>query len=329
MADTLYLHIGSDDASVRGSAGLMSLLERLDASFLPKPSQLYESRESSIAGYTDAKVIKALDVADRKKSSVELLNPEKGLTVLIIEGSYSTMVGIHCLMEDPGTLPTAELRHMFVDLVGILKATFGNCHFEAQKTKLSTIYGGISMSPSVPSLYWLNYFSDQKLERLRDADVAHTPHASIERLPNGLLLQFGQGLVEATSPEGESMLIEAVRTLATRVETPGPVADGDYEEIEINGIRGSYRLSDRTFTISLLSRMLNDPLTDAEAGAVKEVLLTSDPSITEIHVNFIAPDVANRNLALLNDPRINVRYWDAEKKDYVRVDYASAHDHHA
>src|SRR6267154_6764988 len=129
--DELEMFISRDDASIRGAGGFRPVLERLENSFLPRPSEVQatDMPGHAVTSYLDPSIDRTLD---RKKHFVELINRQDELNVIITQERDRSLLGIHIPSSLAAKISTADLRQLFIDLISRLGSpTYGFCHLGA------------------------------------------------------------------------------------------------------------------------------------------------------------------------------------------------------
>ena len=306
--DELEMLLYVDDDSVRGASGFRPILERLQNSFLPQPSELVATDKpaSAISGYLDEAVLKALD---RKKHFVELLNQSEKLNVTFAQPPHRSWLGIHIPAAPAMKVSAAEIRNMFVDLIQIPGSpAYGVCRLAAHARALhQAAYAQDRRTFYTSGLYWLNFFGPEEIERQGGAALANNPVAKVEHLTPGILIQVGDDAFQAATLEGENKLKQATAAMPslTKEEEPSPV-----NLITVGEVRG-FLDDDQNFWIS---KHLN---ADAELDSksitkFKGLVGKGKPSIKRVNVLFSRKETAEKNRAQLAQAGIGVWYVDPQ-----------------
>ena len=305
--DLVHIWINRDDAEIRGAEGFRPVLERLDTSFLPGPTRLEGpgARPRSIEGYLDPEVGKALDRGGR---SVMLTGERLWVDLLQLRARTSLS-----LRFSPD-VPAAELRQLVVDLVELVSPTYARAHLEAAAQRLhEQHYRGHERSFYTDGLYWLNYFGPDELERLGGEALAENPHAVVERLGKGLLLEVGADPLEAATPEGEERLVAATGMLPTGEEAEAEDEEGPEaaDLVTIGGVRGFLDPVDNGFWVS--KHISGERELDASTlERLASLPGQGDPPVGRVHVLFSTQEAATANRTALEAVGAETWYVDPE-----------------
>ena len=305
--DLVHIWINRDDAEIRGAEGFRPVLERLDTSFLPRPTHLEGpgARPRPIEGYLDPEVGKALDRGGR---SVMLTGERLWVDLLQLRARTSLS-----LRFSPD-VPAAELRQLVVDLVELVSPTYARAHLEAAAQRLhEQHYRGHERSFYTDGLYWLNYFGPDELERLGGEALADNPQAVVERLGKGLLLEVGADPLEAATPEGEERLVAATGMLPTGEEAEAEDEEGPEaaDLVTIGGVRGFLDPVDSGFWVS--KHISGERELDASTlERLASLPGQGDPPVGRVHVLFSTQEAATANRTALEAVGAETWYVDPE-----------------
>ena len=212
--DELEMLIHVDGTSIRGASGFRPVLEQLENSFLPKPTEVAATDKSAraIDGYLSPAVMEALD---RKKHFVELTNSSEKLNVTLAQARNTIWVGIHLPAKLAKKVSPSDLRKLFVDLIRNLgEPTYGVCRLGAHARALhQAAYAQARRTFYTSGLYWLNFFGPEEIKRQGGPALANNPLAKVERLTQGILIQVGENPFQASTPEGEQKLKDATAAM--------------------------------------------------------------------------------------------------------------------
>jgi hypothetical protein len=210
----------------------------------------------------------------------------------------------------------AEIRQL-VDLVRLVSPTYARAHLDAAAQRLhEQHYQGNERSFYADGLFWLNFFGPDELERQGGAAVADNPHARVEHVDGGLLLEVGDGHLDAATPEGEQRLLAATRAL--------PPLGGDVDEepeepvpadlVTIGGVRGFLDPVDHGFWVS--KHLGGASTLDAETlRRLASLPGQGEPPIGQVHVLFSTREAAEANCAALAAAGAETWYDDPETGD--------------
>ena len=70
-----------------------------------------------------------------------------------------------------------------------------------------------SRTPNMRCLSWLQYYNHDELRRQGGDAILENPYIKAERLCGGILVQVGESLEEAYSPEGQELLVKATKAM--------------------------------------------------------------------------------------------------------------------
>ncbi len=306
VPDKVNIWINRDDTQLQGSQALWPVLQRLENSFLARPGALEVTGLSDrpIKSYVDDAVKKALD---RRKHSVDLLGD--GVRVGVTQMRSRTAIGV----EFPSGPPASEIRRLFLDLIAAIKPTYARAHLSGHAQELfEKYYKQKDRSFYANGLYWLNFFGcDEEVRQGRGLD--QNPHAHVERLPHGLLIEVGSSPQEAATPEGERRLLAATAALP-----PMPSAEALPEESEkeqpaptktVNGVRGFLDAADHSFWVT--KHLGPDEELDPKTiEKLRRLIGQGSPTITGVHVLFSDQASALKNQGGLTRAKIRVWYVD-------------------
>ena len=291
--DLVHIWINRDDAEIRGAEGFQPVLEQLDTSFLPRPTRLEGpgARPGPIEGYLDPEVGEALDRGGR---SVMLTGERLWVDLLQLRAQTSLS-----LRFSPD-VPAAEIRRLFVDLVELVSPTYAR-RLEAAAQRLhEQHYRGHERSFYTDGLYWLNYVGPDELERLGGEALAENPHAVVERLGEGLLLEVGADPLEAATPEGEERLVAATRMLPTGEEAEDEDEGGPEAAnlVTVGGVRGFLDPVDNGFW-GTDQRSGQARLDTSTLERLASLPGQGDPPVGRVHVLFSTQEAATANRTAL------------------------------
>lgn len=314
MDDFYWLWLNRDDDALREPLALRPVLDRLAHSFLPKPVVLETTgaRDTTIDGWNDLKILKAVE---KGKPSIGLKAPGLQSTF----GLTPKRVSMTLMF---GAEPSAEdVRALFVDLCEITSPSYARCALHNHARALHEAHYSVSPRTFYASgLFWLNFFGPEEEARQGGSALATNPHASVRRLPNGLLVEVGRSAHDGLTGAGEAQLRAATAAMPplppdststeshpqgpteTGAETPrGPIegAPGPAPIIQISGIRGFFDPDERGFWISKHvdpPRKLERPFLRSLAALPGK----GSPSIERVHVLFSTEAAARLNKEALD-----------------------------
>ena len=304
LQDNMWMWINHDGDDLRGAAALGPVLERLASSFLPPPSTVEATglRERAIDGWTDPALA---EVLDREKESTSLAGD--GLRVEILQGKSTTTLSILFRVPGPEGPSAEEIRSLFADLCVLLDATYGRCHLQNRGRELHDAhYAAHPRTFYASGVYWLNFFGPDELARQGGAALAENPHARATRVGHGLLLEVGNGPLDAATPEGERRLVEA-----TAAMPPPAAADDDGtgggQPTTVNGVRGFFDHGDNSFCVTKHLQpgsQLDRRTVERLAGLRGQ----GDPPIEQVHVLFSDREAALANKDALDAAGVSTWY---------------------
>ena len=307
--DKLEMLFYEDDLSVRGASGFSPVLERLQNSFLPPPTELAatDKPERAISSYLDDAVLKALD---RKKHVVELINKAEKVKVIFSQPSDRSWFGIYMPATLAMQIPADEIRELFVDLIQLLKTpTYAVCQLGAHAGALHrAAYAQAPRTFYADGLFWLNFFGPDEIERQGGADLANNPIAKVERLPQGILIQVGDDPFQAATPDGENKLKKATAAMPPlhKEEQPTPAVD----LITVGGVRGELN-EEGVFRIAK-HLDANAEVDTKTIAKFKGLVGKGKPPIKRVNVLFSRKETADKNRAKLTQAGIGVYFIDPE-----------------
>lgn len=307
-----------DDTLQRGSA-LRPILERLAASFLPKPTKLESTgaREAAIDGWLDAKVGKAID---KGRPSIGLVAPGIQAALGLAENRTSLSLFFR-LDHEP-----ADVRALFLDLCALVSPAYGRVGLHNKGQEIHDAHYALARRTFYASgLFWLNFFGPAEETRQGGAALADNPHAHTTRLPNGLLLEVGATAFDALTTEGEQRLVEATRAMppvppAPTANVSPPREDGAHEAaapiVTIGGVRGFLDPHDHSFWVS---KHVDPPrpLDAKMLHALASLPGKGTPPITRVHLLFSTLEAARANKVALE--AIDAHSWFVSAEDGKRA----------
>jgi len=273
-----------------------------------------DKSDCDVTGYLDPQVLRALD---RKRHEVSLRAERDRLEVTLLQLRARTVINILVSEAWAAAQPVPDIRNLFLDLVKIVAPTYAFCHLDAHSRMLHEQHYDLKPRTFYASgLYWLNFFGPDEEARQGGAALERIPNARIERRPEGLLIEVGGGPLDAATPEGERMLLEA-----TAAMPPLPPMDADAVEharkpggealTTLNGVRGFFDPADNGFWIS--KHIDGDAPLDRKAVAKWSRLVgEGKPPVARVHVLFSRREAAERNRASLSSAGIVAWYVDPE-----------------
>jgi len=213
--DKLFIWVNCAGTDLQGGEALRPLLERLADSSMPSPTQL-GAKGRPIKGYLDPAVLKMLD---KRKPTEKLANPEVGFEMAIVQLPVRTAISLSpSIAHAP---PAEELRQLFRDVVALVAPLYACVYpWKAGSSLQEEVYQKAPRSFYADGLWWLNFFGPKEEARQGGANLAENPLARVERLPQGLLMEVGDGPLDILTPEGRQRLIDATRAM------PPPVPAG-------------------------------------------------------------------------------------------------------
>jgi hypothetical protein len=313
--DFYWLTMDREDAKLRSSAAFRPIVERLDASFLPKPAKLEVTgaKDRAINGWLDAKIGKAIDDG---KPSIGLVAP--GIqTAIGLSDSRTSLSLFFRIGPEP-----AALRALFVDLCRMFKPAYGRLTLNNKGQELHDAhYARARRTFYASGLYWLNYFGPAELARQGGAALAENPHARAEWLDGGLLLEVGSDPLDALTAEGEARLLDATRSMPPvgAEATPDAATSAPAAEaapiITVGGVRG-FLDADGDFWVSKHI----DPPRQVDAKTLRALTKLpgkGTPPIKRVHVLFSTFEAARANKAALE--AIGAHAWFVSPEDGKRA----------
>jgi len=215
MEDRLFLWINRDDAEFQGAAALRPVLDRLAASTLP-PITLLGAKGRPIKGYLDPAVLKDLG---KKKTSEKYTNPAPALELAVAQLPDRTAISL--FVPNSVAPPAEELSQLFRDLIAIVSPTYARlAPLAASRALYDEVYALQRRTFYASGLYWLNFFGPKEEAKQGGAALAQNPFARVERLPQGLLMQVGEGPLDMLTPEGRQRLIQATAAMPPHRPVP-------------------------------------------------------------------------------------------------------------
>ena len=306
--DKIYMWINRDDTELQGREALLPVLQRLDASFLarPKTLEVTGSSDRPIQSFLDSAVLKALD---SRKRSIALLSDGSRVGVSQLRNRTALSISF-----PPGpAIP--EIRQLFFDLLRLIRPTYARTHFFRHAEELyEKHYKENNRSFYANGLYWLNFFGPEE-EARQGARLAQNPHARVERLPEGLVMEVGTSPEEALTPEGERKLLAATAALPS-VPTAGELPPTPQQSpnqsaaiTTVDGVRGFLDDVDQSFWIT--KHLGPDETLDPKTvEKFKRLAGKGSPEIKGVHVLFSDPSTAMKNRQNLASAGIRVWYVD-------------------
>jgi hypothetical protein len=253
---------------------------------------------------------------DRKAGTVKMSTPAEHVYVDIWQIPNRSIVGIFFPVSLAMRVSAGIINQLFIDLVTIVRPTYARCHLDRLGSALHDAhYSAKPRSFYADGLYWLNFFGAEEEARQGGPSLANNPHARVERLPEGLLVEVGNGPLDAATPEGKRQLLDATAAMPpiNQAESPAdsPQEEEEAELISINGVRGFFDKADSGFWIS---KHLSPTATlDANTiSKLKNLVGKGDPPINQVHVLFSLKDAAERNRTALSAAGIRAWYVDPQ-----------------
>jgi len=313
QSDELEMRVYADNTSVRGADGFRMILELLEKSFLPRPTELEvtDKRNRPTSGYLDQSVLQALD---RKKHFVELINRDSGLTVRVSQAPDNSSVGIHIQATLAATIPAGDLRKLFIDLIAAFGSpTYGVCRLAAHGRALhQAAYAQARRTFYASGLYWLNFFGPDEIARQGGKALADNPVAVVNQLPQGLLIQVGDDPFRVATPSGEQKLKEATAAMPPlgKDEAKKDEATAKRELITIAGVRGFFDPGQVFWVPKHVDASAK--LDEKTIAKLKRLLGKGDPSVKQINVLFSRKETALLNRTQLAEAGLQSWYVDPE-----------------
>jgi hypothetical protein len=313
--DRIHLWFNRNDEALRGAESFRPVLERLENSFLPRPTrvQVDGRAEREVKGYLDSQITKGLD---RGAGTVKMSNPSEQLHADIWQIPNRSIIGIFFPVSLVARLSASAIGQLFVDLIKIVHPTYARCHLDRLGSELHDAhYSAKPRSFYADGLYWLNFFGPEEERRQGGSSLANNPHARVERLPEGLLLEVGNGPLDAATPEGERQLLDATAAMPplNRGESsPGsPEEEEAAELITINGVQGFFDKADNGFWVS--KHLSPTSILSANLiSKLKQLVGKGSPPINQVHVLFSLKDAAERNRSALSAAGVRAWYVDPQ-----------------
>ena len=205
--DFYYLQLDREGDAFHSYAALRPILERLDASFLPKPQKLEATseREATVEGLLDPRVRKTID---KGRAYMGLKGPGVSCS-LGFSKNKSWLTIFFRLDTDAGAV-----RALFVNLCHLFSPLYGSVgpHNKDQEI-YDAHYARARRTFYASGFFWLNFFGPEEEARQGGPALADNPCARATRFPNGLLLEVGESGLDAFTPEGERRLLDATRAM--------------------------------------------------------------------------------------------------------------------
>jgi hypothetical protein len=217
--DRFFIWINRDDAEFQGAGAFKPLLERLERSFLPRPTVLGADGKAgrAVKGYLDPAVLKALD----RKKNARAANPDAQLDVVVWQLPNRTAISIFVPLA---VAAADELRDLLRDAIQIVSPTYATVRLERAGSALNDeVYQMRRRTFYANGLYWLNFFGPPEEALQGGPALAKNPAARATRLPQGLLLEVGDGPLDILTTEGRRRLIDATAAMPP-VAAQTPVA---------------------------------------------------------------------------------------------------------
>lgn len=305
--DHLWLWINRDHAGSAPSPQLDGMvLQRLAATPLPAPSEVEATggRASSVRGWDDPKLRKVLA---RGKGETTITAP--GVRVDRMLGDRLVWSVRLRLPEDPAG--AGWISALFADLCVGLNATYGRGHLENNaRTLYDEHYSAKERTFYASGLYWLNWFGPDELERQGGIGaLAANPHARTQRMGAGLLIEVGDGYLDATTPAGIAALLAATLAMPP-IGTEAANAD-TYVATTIAGQRGMFNTDDQSFWVNVHL----DHGTHLSASRVAKIAALAgqgDPPVSKVNVLFSSDESAREEARTLLGLGVGVWYVDDE-----------------
>jgi len=191
----------------------LSLLDYLEVSFLPRPTQLQiiDQRPVSIQHFTEAAVKNAL----RTATYVELERADRALRVGVstTQGNY-----ISIRVAEPWfkQATVADWKAFALYLIEATQPLSASAGFEAIMREIvemafgeDTPYEEVDMR----NWEWINYLGAVEWEKCGGAALLDNPYLQIERLRTGQLVQIGDNPYDVYTPTGRTKYINAVKAM--------------------------------------------------------------------------------------------------------------------
>lgn len=231
--DRLAFWFGRWDEAPRGDEAWRPMLERLEASFLPRPTSVFVdgAKPKKASSWLDKPVLKEL----ARARGTNLEGP--GLLARLSSNRGRSVLALW-FDEWPSN---AEAVQLFVDLCRRLSPDYAFGHPDQHTRRFAAAHPVPRRTTQASSLWWLTFFGPAEEAQQGGPALAQNPHARAERFPEGLLLEVGDPL-EAVTPTGEQRLLDATRALPPTLPQPaGPVVEVTTvpaELTELGGVRG-------------------------------------------------------------------------------------------
>ena len=193
--------------------GILKFLnEKLD---LPNPQLIETTTEYSrqINAWDFSEIEKYLEIEDR---FLILKNTEYNVAFSIFPDFPKIQISIN-----PNTYPEylkISEKDLFIDIATQLSTTIEYIVCEDIEVSKTTYEDYIEFTewertPRNPFLGWLQYYNHDELKRQGGDAIFENPYIKAERLCGGILIQVGESLEEAYSPEGQELLVKATKAM--------------------------------------------------------------------------------------------------------------------
>ena len=211
--ETFRMFLSLPDTSHISPTLALGLLDHLEASLLPRPTQLHiiDQRPRSIQHFNEAAVKNAL----RTATYIELEGEDRVLRVGVstMQRNYiSIRVKASWFKQET----VADWKALALYLIEATQPLFANVGFEAIIEEIvETVFGEDTPYEDVDgrNWNWINYLGPLEWERSGGAALLDHPSLQIQPLGTGQLVQIGDRPYDFYTPTGRAHYINAVKAM--------------------------------------------------------------------------------------------------------------------
>ncbi len=195
----------------------IKLMSLMNESFLPIPSKIDQAdkKEMKISSYLDKQIMSVVEE--------ELLNRELPFVLRGVNEDFSISIspstseyGIS--IEFPANiepLPSAEqIKKLFLSICILINPDIGRCYARRAFSRFKNKYfEWEGRTPNFGFFTWLQYFGKREFHLQGGDAILQIPIIKSERIEEGVVIEVGDGPLDACTPEGEELLLKSTLAL--------------------------------------------------------------------------------------------------------------------